>query len=140
MSEFKKNKIWGALTTAENIERYKNYPFFFANSNHCLIISDEQPKGTVEMTEEFIERFRQDDWAWLNSVIGKVQQAQLKQYPEEAKERADEIIKNTYRSLMTRGMKGCYVYCTDTEMADYMRRRLAAYAEGFSALNNSTET
>lgn len=86
MSEFKKNKIWGALTTAENIERYKNYPFFFANSNHCLIISDEQPKGTVEMTEEFIERFRQDDWAWLNSVIGKVQQAQLKQYPEEAKE------------------------------------------------------
>ena len=24
---------------------------------------------------------------------------------------ADEIIKNTYRTLMTRGMKGCYVYC-----------------------------
>ena len=52
--------------------------------------------------------------------------------PEEAKKRADEIIKNTYRTLMTRGMKGCIVYCTDHEMAEYMRRRLAAYSEGFS--------
>ena len=39
---------------------------------------------------------------------------------------------NTYRTLMTRGMKGCIVYCTDHEMAEYMRRRLAAYSEGFS--------
>jgi uncharacterized protein len=29
--------------------------------------------------------------------------------------KADLIIKNTYRTLMTRGMKGCYVYCTDEE-------------------------
>ena len=28
----------------------------------------------------------------------------------------DLIIKNTYRTLMTRGMKGCYVYCTNPEM------------------------
>ena len=26
---------------------------------------------------------------------------------------ADEIIRNTYRVSMTRGMKGCYVFCTD---------------------------
>ena len=37
---------------------------------------------------------------------------------------ADAIIKNTYRTLMTRGMKGCYVYCTDKETADYFRSRL----------------
>ena len=48
--------------------------------------------------------------------------------PEEAKAKADEIIKNTYRTLMTRGMKGCYVYCTDQNMADYMRGRLQTYA------------
>ena len=59
--------------------------------------------------------------------------------PKEAEKRADEIIKNTYRTLMTRGMKGCYVYCTDTGMADYMRRRLKAYADGFSAFNKSAE-
>ena len=39
-----------------------------------------------------------------------------KENPEEALDRADEIIKNTYRTLMTRGMKGCYIYCTDPGM------------------------
>jgi len=29
------------------------------------------------------------------------------------------IIKNTYRTLMTRGMKGCYVYCVDKELEKY---------------------
>ncbi len=44
--------------------------------------------------------------------------------PEEALRRADEIIKNTYRTLLTRGMKGCYIYCTDTALRDYLRKRL----------------
>lgn len=37
---------------------------------------------------------------------------------------ADRIIKNTYRVLMTRGMKGCYVYCIDHNLSDYLRRRM----------------
>ncbi len=37
--------------------------------------------------------------------------------PVEAKARADLIIKNTYRTLMTRGMTGCYVFCTDPKPA-----------------------
>lgn len=37
---------------------------------------------------------------------------------------ADLIIKNTYRTLMTRGMKGCYVYFTDSETREYFRRAL----------------
>ena len=41
--------------------------------------------------------------------------------PRAAKEKADRIIKNTYRTLMTRGMKGCYVYCTDEETGEYFR-------------------
>ena len=32
------------------------------------------------------------------------------------------IIKNTYRTLMTRGMKGCYIYCTDPETRDYFKK------------------
>ena len=44
--------------------------------------------------------------------------------PAEAQKRSDEIIKNTYRTLMTRGMKGCYVYCTDTNLADYLKRKI----------------
>lgn len=37
---------------------------------------------------------------------------------------ADKIIKNTYRTLMTRGMKGCYVYCCDNNLANYIQSRL----------------
>ena len=47
-----------------------------------------------------------------------------KENPDEALARADEIIKNTYRTLMTRGMKGCYIYCTDPGMREYIRKRL----------------
>lgn len=50
-----------------------------------------------------------------------------KQNSQEAERRADEIIKNTYRTLMTRGMKGCYVYCTDPGMKEYMKQRLMVY-------------
>jgi len=59
-----------------------------------------------------------------------------KENPQEAGRRADEIIKNTYRTLMTRGMKGCYVYCTDPELEAYMKRRLALYAQ---AINEKTK-
>tara|TARA_B100000963_G_scaffold361408_1_gene396598 strand:- start:94 stop:1944 length:1851 start_codon:yes stop_codon:yes gene_type:complete len=45
----------------------------------------------------------------------------LKQNPEEATRRGREIVLNTYRTLLTRGMKGCYVYCTDKELADHLR-------------------
>lgn len=41
-----------------------------------------------------------------------------------AEEMADQIIKNTYRTLMTRGMKGCYIYCTDPETQEYFRQAL----------------
>ena len=44
-----------------------------------------------------------------------------KKNPLEATSRADIIIKNTYKTLMTRGMKGCYIYCTDRETADYFK-------------------
>jgi len=38
---------------------------------------------------------------------------------------ADMIIKNTYRTLMTRGMKGCYIYCTDPETQQYFKEKLS---------------
>lgn len=44
--------------------------------------------------------------------------------PEQANKIADEIIKNTYRTLMTRGQKGCYIYCTDKKLSEYLKRRL----------------
>ncbi|MBL7055345.1 DUF2075 domain-containing protein [Candidatus Woesearchaeota archaeon] len=44
-----------------------------------------------------------------------------KNNPERAKKIAEEIIKNTYRTLMTRGQKGCYVYCCDKELQEYIK-------------------
>lgn len=50
----------------------------------------------------------------------------LKDEPARAHALADAIVKNTYRTLMTRGMKGCYVYCTDAALAEYLRSRVRA--------------
>ena len=47
-----------------------------------------------------------------------------KEDPEAAEKKAGLIIRNTYRTLMTRGMKGCYVYCTDPAVAKYFREQL----------------
>lgn len=49
----------------------------------------------------------------------------LRRNPEATKERLDRIIRNTYRTLMTRGMKGCFVYCTDPAVAAYFKLQMA---------------
>jgi len=41
--------------------------------------------------------------------------------PEKAAALGKELILNTYRTLMTRGMKGCYVYCSDQTLSDALR-------------------
>ncbi|MGC5703784.1 DUF2075 domain-containing protein [Pseudomonas sp. NFXW11] len=54
----------------------------------------------------------------------------MKEQPDFAQQEIDLIIKNTYRTLMTRGMKGCYLYCTDPETAQYFSSRLAKDGAG----------
>jgi len=49
----------------------------------------------------------------------------LRENPSEAIALADRIIKNTYRTLMTRGMKGCYVYFCDKELEAHFANQLA---------------
>lgn len=48
----------------------------------------------------------------------------MKERPDYAKTLLKTIIKNTYRTLMTRGMKGCYIYCVDKETEQYIRERI----------------
>lgn len=55
----------------------------------------------------------------------------LKSSSLETKKKADLIIKNTYRTLMTRGIKGCYLYCTDPETN--------AYFSAFQHLNSDAK-
>ncbi len=49
---------------------------------------------------------------------------ELKINSRDAEDKAEAIIKNTYRTLMTRGMKGCYVYFVDKETEEYFRGKL----------------
>jgi DUF2075 family protein len=35
--------------------------------------------------------------------------------------RAHQLILNTYKTLLTRGQKGCYVYCEDPNLRDYIK-------------------
>lgn len=46
---------------------------------------------------------------------------QLMEKPSKTRIMLDLVIKNTYRTLMTRGMKGCYVYFVDKETRDYFK-------------------
>ncbi len=47
-----------------------------------------------------------------------------KEDPDAAERQADEIIKNTYRTLLTRGMKGCFVFSTDPETNEWFRQQI----------------
>lgn len=38
---------------------------------------------------------------------------------------ADRLIKNTYKTLMTRGQKGCYIYCEDKALSEYIKSRIS---------------
>ena len=37
---------------------------------------------------------------------------------------ANQLIKNTYKTLLTRGQKGCYIYCEDKPLANYIKKIL----------------
>ncbi len=84
-----------------------------------VIIGDDLRYENGHVVTDFTQRASTDQ-----SVKGL--KSMYQKYPEEALRRADEIIKNTYRTLMTRGMKGCYVYCTNPGLRDYIHRRLGS--------------
>ena len=54
---------------------------------------------------------------------------ELREDPLAASTKADELIRNTYRTLMSRGMKGCYVYFTDPPTADFFKALLRETTE-----------
>jgi len=57
-------------------------------------------------------------------------QKEMKENPILASQKADEIIRNTYRTLMSRGMKGCYVYFTDQATAEYFKQLVPTKEHG----------
>jgi len=82
-----------------------------------VIIGDDMGVVDGGITTDFTKRAKSD--ASLKGI-----KTLAKADPEKAQRVADEIIRNTYRVLMTRGMKGCYVFCADGALADYLRSRM----------------
>ena len=82
-----------------------------------VIIGDDMRYKDGHIITDFTKRAKTDQ-----SLKGI--KALYKKDPEKALKEADEIIKNTYRTLMTRGMKGCYVYCTDSKLAEYLKQSI----------------
>ncbi|HEX7034894.1 MAG TPA: DUF2075 domain-containing protein [Pseudomonadales bacterium] len=52
----------------------------------------------------------------------------LRRDPDAARAAADRVIKNTYRTLMTRGQKGCFVFAVDPETNAYFRAMASSAA------------
>jgi len=44
----------------------------------------------------------------------------------------DKIIKNTYRTLMTRGLKGCFIFSSDSETSRYIQDKLSFKTNDFT--------
>lgn len=82
-----------------------------------VIIGDDLRVENGEIVTDFTKRAKTDQSL---KGIKKL----FKENPDLALKEADEIIKNTYRTLMTRGMKGCYIYCVDKELQQYLKSRL----------------
>ena len=82
-----------------------------------VIIGDDMRYENGTVVTDFTKRARTDQSL---KGIKKL----YKENPIRAKKEADEIIKNTYRALMTRGMNGCYIYCTDQNLSAYLKKCL----------------
>lgn len=82
-----------------------------------VIIGKDLRYENGKIITDFTERASTD-----NSLKGI--KKMYKENPEKALKLADEIIKNTYRTLMTRGQKGCYTYCEDKPLAEYLKQRI----------------
>lgn len=81
-----------------------------------VIIGDDLVFHEGEVLTDYTKRAKTD-----NSLKGL--KKMLKEKSEEAEKLADEIIRNTYRTLMTRGQKGCFLYCTNKELEEYFKKR-----------------
>ncbi len=82
-----------------------------------VIIGDDMRFENGEIITDHTKRAKTDQSLRGIKGIAKVD-------PEKAHALADPIIRNTYRTLMTRGQKGCFVFCSDPALQAYLKERL----------------
>lgn len=82
-----------------------------------VIIGKDMRFENGRIITDFTERARTDQ-----SIKGL--KKLMMENPEEAYKVADEIIKNTYRVLLTRGQKGCFIFSEDENLRVYLKKRI----------------
>lgn len=80
-----------------------------------VIIGNDMRYEDGQIITDYTKRARTD------SSLNGLKKIIKEQGQEVANKMADTIIKNTYRTLMTRGMKGCYIYCLDKNLQEYLK-------------------
>lgn len=83
-----------------------------------VIIGDDLRYENNHIVTDYTKRAKTD------TSLNGIKKIAKEQGQEVANKIADNIIKNTYRTLMTRGMKGCYVFCTNKELAKYFKQNI----------------
>ena len=82
-----------------------------------VIIGEDLRCENDEVITDFTKRANSDKS--LDGLKGPAK----KNDPKALKE-VDRIIRNTYKTLMSRGMKGCYIFCCDKELNEYLKSRI----------------
>ena len=81
-----------------------------------VIIGEDMRYENGHIITDYKKRAKTDD-----SLKG-IKKIAMEQGQEKANKIADVIIKNTYRTLMTRGMKGCYVFACDKALRKHLQK------------------
>ena len=79
-----------------------------------VIIGRDMIYSQGEVTTDYLARDRHDKTM-------KGAKKMVREYGETAIEQLDTLIRNTYRTLMTRGMKSCSIWCEDPELNEYFK-------------------
>jgi uncharacterized protein len=87
-----------------------------------VIIGEDLRFDDGKVITDFNKRARTD--ASIKGLKSK-----YKKDPHAARQLSEEIIKNTYRTLMTRGQKGCYVYICDSNLREYFKSSINVESE-----------
>jgi len=83
-----------------------------------VVIGDDLRFRNGQLVTAPEARSRQDRsiWGWRKF---------LRENPSEGPEMLRRIILNTYRTLMTRGLRGCFVYATDPGVREWLREGIS---------------
>ena len=64
------------------------------------------------------------DYTRHPSKAGEFRRPHQQKVKEEDKLLIDQLIRNTYKVLLTRGQKGVYIYCMDEQLKEYLKNRI----------------